>query len=81
MFSYLMNDEKCPGCGLDLIGEDTIRILRVEGDVASVNAGGRLVESINMNDDADLILDIKYPVVVCSACGAALDISYNDEGS
>jgi hypothetical protein len=79
MFSFLLNDEVCPRCKVNLCGEGTIK---VEDNLLSVNEGGRIVENISddgSDSDTDLILDIKAPTVVCNVCGAELDISYNRE--
>jgi len=80
MYSFLLNDEECPACKVNLTGEGTIK---VEGDIQSVNEAGRIVENITEGgsdlDDTDVILDYKCPTVTCAACGAELDISYNPE--
>jgi hypothetical protein len=79
MFSFLMNDEVCPRCGVNLVGEGTIK---VNDNAQSVNEAGRVVENISEGtdlEDTDLILDFKSPKVVCAGCGADLDFSYHRE--
>jgi len=79
VYSFLLNDEVCPACKVNLTGEGTIK---VEGNLQSVNEALRIVENTGDGsdlDDTDVILDFKAPTVTCAACGADLDISYNPE--
>lgn len=79
MFSFLMNDEKCPHCGVSLVGEGTVT---VEGDLQSVNEALRIVENISDGsdlDDTDVILDLRCPEIACAACGVRVDFSYTEE--
>jgi hypothetical protein len=79
MFSFLTNDEKCPHCGVSLVGEGTVK---VEDDLQSVNEALRIVENIGGGsdlDDTDVILDLHCPEITCAACGGEVDFSYNEE--
>ena len=79
MYSFLTNDEKCPHCGVDLVGEGTVK---VEGDLQSVNEALRIVENTGDGsdlDDTDVILDLRCPEITCAACGGEVDFSYNEE--
>ena len=79
MFSFLLNEEECSACGVNLIGEGMVK---VGHDLYSVNEGGRIVENISAegySNDTDLILDHKTPIVTCKCCGNELDYSYNRE--
>ena len=71
MYSFLMNDEKCIHCGVNLVGEGTVT---VEGDLQSVNEALRIVE--NMSDgsdleDTDVILDLRCPEITCAEASLA----------
>jgi hypothetical protein len=79
VFSFLMNDEKCPYCGVNLVGEGTVT---VEGNLQSVNEALRIVENTGDGsdlDDTDVILDLRCPEITCAACGGEVDFSYNEE--
>ena len=80
MYSFLLNDEVCPACKVNLTGEGTIK---VEGNLQSVNEAGRIVENITEGgsdlDDTDVILDLRCPEITCAACGGEVDFSYNEE--
>jgi hypothetical protein len=79
MYSFLTNDENCPHCGVNLVGEGTVK---VEGDLQSVNEALRIVENISDGgdpDDTDVILDLRCPEITCAACGGEVDFSYNEE--
>jgi len=79
MYSFLTNDEKCPRCGVSLVGEGTVK---VEGDLQSVNEALRIVENISDRsdlDDTDVIRDLRCPEITCAACGGEVDFSYTEE--
>ena len=76
MYSFLVNDEKCPHCGVKLVGEGTK--VQVEGNLQSVNEALRIVENISDGsdlDDTDVILDLRCPEITCAACGEEVDFS------
>jgi hypothetical protein len=69
MYSFLTNDEKCPHCGVNLVGEGTVK---VEGDLQSVNEALRIVKNIgdgNDLEDADVILELRCPEITCTPAG------------
>jgi hypothetical protein len=79
VYSFLTNDETCPHCGVNLVGEGTVK---VEGDLQSVNEALRIVENTGGGsdlDDADVILDLRCPEITCASCGGEVDFSYNEE--
>ncbi len=79
MYSFLMNEEGCPYCKVNLVGEGTIK---VNDNLQSVNEAGRVVENIsegNDLDDTDVILDYRTPKMTCAVCNGDLDYSYNKE--
>jgi hypothetical protein len=79
MYSFLMNEETCPHCGVNLVGEGTVK---VEGDLLSVNEALRIVENISDGsdlDDTDVILDLRCPEITYATCGGEADFSYNEE--
>ena len=79
MYGFLTNDETCPHCGVNLVGEGK---LKVEGDLQSVNEALRIVENVSDGsdlDDTDVILDLRCPEITCAACGGEVDFSYNKE--
>ena len=79
MYSFLMNDEKCPHCGVNLVGEGTVT---VADDLQRVNEALRIVENISDGSDlhdTDVILDLRCPEITCAACGGEVDFSYNEE--